>query len=329
MAEIEEAYEVIREINNGNGVDIETKNLRRKNYRASSSHGLEGVDWMQWKGRVKMDHAVAAGHSFGAATVTDMLRHDKRFDWVSQGIIYDIWGAGTRPVDSDEHKITAPILAINSEAFTYWSKNYELVESLVEEAGDYPSWLLTVRGTIHVNQSDFSILYPNVCSLALKMTANPRRALDINVNASLEFLRMVMPGIPERLCETFPTEGFLRGEEKPLETIPSAEQHRPRDEQWTGGRLSIPHEFMWRVMPGAARKAKRAKAKAEGQDGVSAEVWVHKRPDEETIEKYSVRTRRIRVGAGNPASKVKPQCVPSNKRHTSKHSQPGLENGKP
>lgn len=92
LAEIEEAYEVIREINEGRGESIATKNLRRKHYRGSSSQGLDGMDWSQWMGRVQMNHVVAAGHSFGGATVTDMLRHENRFNWVSQGIIYDIWG---------------------------------------------------------------------------------------------------------------------------------------------------------------------------------------------------------------------------------------------
>lgn len=92
LAEIEEAYEVFRQINDGSGNQVAARNLRRKNLKASSSHGLDGVDWVQWKGRTKMEHVVAAGHSFGAATVTDMLRNRSRFDWVSQGIIYDIWG---------------------------------------------------------------------------------------------------------------------------------------------------------------------------------------------------------------------------------------------
>lgn len=92
MAEIEEAYEVIRLLNNGNGLDLAANNLRRRNLKASSSHGLDGIHWPQWKGRIQMDHVVAAGHSFGAATVTDIMRNPRRFDWISQGIIYDIWG---------------------------------------------------------------------------------------------------------------------------------------------------------------------------------------------------------------------------------------------
>ncbi|KAL1304910.1 hypothetical protein AAFC00_003827 [Neodothiora populina] len=290
LAEIEEAYEILRTINSGKGADVATKNLRRKNYMASSSRGLDGVDWTQWKDRVQMNNAVAAGHSFGAATVTDILRHRKRFEWVAQGIIYDIWGEGTRPPSEMDDRIQSPVLAINSEAFTYWSKNYKLVESLIDEASPYPSWLMTVRGTVHVNQSDFSLLYPHVCSAALKMTANPERAIDVNVNASLEFLKMVMPGLPDRMIEAFPQEGILTEEEAPLELIPTAEKHMP-DEKWIAGRLSIPHEFWWRITPGFARKMAKARVRQEGGT-LGEEVWLHKRPDDETIKEFTLKVRR-------------------------------------
>lgn len=220
-------------------------------------------------------------------------------------------------MSAKEHTITAPVLAINSEAFTYWSKNFKLVESLIEEASPSPAWLLTVRGTIHVNQSDFSILFPNVCSLVLKMTADPQRALDININASLEFLKMVMPGIPERIAAVFPREGILSKEEAPLEEIPEIMQHRPQNEKWTGGRLSIPHEFWWRITPSLARKAARKKVTAGG--GLPGEeVWVHKRPSDEVMEKYSTNDRGESQGRGNTCSNAKPQSVPHNKGQANK-----------
>jgi len=92
LAEIEEAYKVMNIINSGRGEEIVAKNMRQKGYKASSTHGLEGIDWSSWKDRVDTEYVVAAGHSFGAATVVDMLRHPERFKWVAQGIIYDIWG---------------------------------------------------------------------------------------------------------------------------------------------------------------------------------------------------------------------------------------------
>jgi len=92
MAEIEEARRVIDSINEGNGLAVAQDNLRRKGYKGSSSHGLEGVDWARWTDSIEMKNTTALGHSFGAATCVEMLRHNDRFDWITQGIIFDIWG---------------------------------------------------------------------------------------------------------------------------------------------------------------------------------------------------------------------------------------------
>ncbi len=32
------------------------------------------------------------GHSFGATTTIEVLRSNERFRFVTQGIVYDIWG---------------------------------------------------------------------------------------------------------------------------------------------------------------------------------------------------------------------------------------------
>ncbi|KAG9737321.1 hypothetical protein KCU59_g9506, partial [Aureobasidium melanogenum] len=285
-AEIEEAYRVINIINSGKGEEIAAQNMRQEGYKASSTHGLDGIDWASWTGRVNTQYVIAAGHSFGAATVVDMLRHEKRFHWVAQGIIYDIWGSGTRPAAEEDQKIQAPLLAINSEAFTYWPSNFDLVSNLVEEAHPCPAWLLTVRATIHVSQSDFSLLYPNVCSILLKASANPERALDINVNASLEFLHMVMPSIPSRIKKAFPNEELLLKETHHLEDIAQVDMHKPKDEKWMAARLRIPHEFTWRVAPGLARKLARKRI-SEGGGSPDDEIWLHCKPVEGTVEKYN------------------------------------------
>ena len=158
MAEIEEAYRVLHVIASGKGEEIATHNLRRKGFKGASSFGLEGIDWSSWKDRIRLDHVTACGHSFGAATVVDMLRDTERFPYYTQGIIYDIWGAGTRPPSEErpDHRIKVPLLAINSEAFTYWPTNFEKVDELVQGAHagpqEAPAWLMTVRGTVHVSQ---------------------------------------------------------------------------------------------------------------------------------------------------------------------------------
>ena len=125
LAEVEEAYQVIRAIATGAGATVAERNLRRKGGIGASSRGLEGVDWQAWKGRVNTSHATMLGHSFGAVTTVEILRHGDRFSWVSQGIIYDIWGMGVKnPMEG--HHINAPILGINSEAFSYWDDNFRL-----------------------------------------------------------------------------------------------------------------------------------------------------------------------------------------------------------
>jgi platelet-activating factor acetylhydrolase len=125
-----------------------------------------------------------AGHSFGAATIVEVLRNTDRFENVQAGIIYDIWGAPIKPPEDDPaHRIHIPILGINSEAFMYWQANFDAVMSLMNEAKEQeaPAVLCTVRGSVHISQSDFSILYKNITSFFFKATVNPQRAIDLNI----------------------------------------------------------------------------------------------------------------------------------------------------
>lgn len=290
MAELEEAYSIMRSIHAGKGQTIASKNLRKKGYKGASRHGLEGIDWSRWQNRFHLDHVTACGHSFGAATCVEMLRHDDRFNYLSQGIIYDIWGAGTRPPDEEapNHRIHAPIIAINSEAFTYWPSNFQLVQELVKEAESEPKpcpgWLMTLRGTIHVSQSDFSLLYPNLCSILLKQLANPKRALDLNINASLEFLSKVLPQELAQVSRAYKNEGLLESETSPLERIDSALMHRPK-EKYVAAKLRIRHEWIYRISPQAARKLKRWENEKKGRaEEKGDEVWLHWKPSRERME---------------------------------------------
>lgn len=291
MAELQEAYGVMTEIVGGNGKMIADRNLRKKGYKGSSRHGLDGIDWSRWKDRVRLDHVTICGHSFGAATAVEILRHNDRFNYVSQGIIYDIWGAGTRPVEDDKHRISAPLIAINSEAFTYWPSNFKLVESIVKETQDEPepcpAWLMTLRGTVHVSQSDFSLLYPNVCSIFLKMVANPRRALDLNINASLEFLSHVLPKELAQVSRAYKNEEFLETELSHLERIPSEAMHRPKKEKYLAARLQIRHEWIYRISPKLFRSLKRWKMKRQGHPPQpNDEIWLHSKPREHVVDHF-------------------------------------------
>jgi platelet-activating factor acetylhydrolase len=95
LAEISEAYKVVRRICQGRGQSVADKNLRRKGGIGASSRGLDGVDWNDWTDRVHLDNVTMLGHSFGAATTVEALRSPRGFDYIGQGIIYDIWAYET------------------------------------------------------------------------------------------------------------------------------------------------------------------------------------------------------------------------------------------
>jgi platelet-activating factor acetylhydrolase len=171
-------------------------------------------------------------------------------------------------------------LAINSEAFMYWKSNFDTLEKLANEAksSGQPAWVLTVRGTIHISQSDFSILYPGICSLFLRMTADPKRALDISISASLEFLRLVMPDRSEITTRTMESEELLKVEM--LEDIPT--DHRPED-KYIAMKLNIPLNLTARLMPGVIRKLKRMKGpNVEPSD----EIWMHLSTSKEELDAW-------------------------------------------
>jgi platelet-activating factor acetylhydrolase len=298
MAEIEEAYHVMCEIEKGNGQLIADRNLRCEGYKAASRHGLQSIRWSRWKGSFKTTDVTICGHSFGAATSVEILRHDDRFNFVTQGIIYDIWGAGTKsPNDeSPEHRIQKPIIAINSEAFTYWPSNFDLVRSLIEEAqsepGPAPAWLMTLRGTVHVSQSDFSLLYPQLCSLLLKAVANPRRALDLNIGASLEFLNYVLPEDLAQANRSRKNENLLDSGINPLSRIPSFQMAKP-EEKNTALKLEIRHEWLYRISPRLFQRYTRWENERRGREPQGFdEFWLHHKPGQHLLEGY--------FGSGQP-----------------------------
>ncbi|KAK8229164.1 platelet-activating factor acetylhydrolase, isoform II-domain-containing protein [Phyllosticta capitalensis] len=306
LAEIEEAHHVLCLIASGRGEEVAAANLRRKGYVGASSRGLDGVDWAAWRGAFDAtDGVTVAGHSFGAATTVEVLRSVGRFGWCKQGIVYDIWGAAVAPVEEEGGEY-GDAERNASEAFTYWPTNFATASSLIAEAQRHgaPAYLLTLRGTVHISQTDFSILYPRVCAWALKATADPTRAMDVNVGASLAFLARVLP---RRLSAVFEPAGEMEGVlDAPLLTsVPS--ERRP-GERWVAARLRVPNEFRERVVPRLVGKVKRAfgrvaeevKEEVEGGtkengDGTALdEVWMHMKSDEEEVRAWRERAQRER-----------------------------------
>jgi platelet-activating factor acetylhydrolase len=306
LAEIEEAYHIMTLIKNGEGEKIASANLRNQQDGAvgGSSRGLRGINWAAWKDRFHLQQVTMLGHSFGGATTVEVLRHKGRFQYIGQGIIYDIWGAAIQPPEEEPgHRIHTPWLGINSEAFMYWPDNFKSIMSLCREAKEQNQivWLMTVRGSVHISQSDFSVLYPRLSSLLLKMTVNPRRAIDLNVNASLEFLKTVMPARMSQMNRGT-NEHLLQV--STLDKLPSL--HRP-EKRWTAVRLRIPHELRIRLTPHWVRRYTRRKAQRErnlprdltgkplkGLEDleIGEEVWMHVAPTAEELERWGLEPKR-------------------------------------
>jgi len=226
--------------------------------------------------------------------------HD-RFPFIGQGILYDPWGAAIQPVEMEpKYKIDAPILCINSEAFMYWPDNFKMLLSLCKEAkeNNQLAWMLTVRGSVHISQSDFSILYPKISSILLKMTVNPRRAIDLNINASLEFLKIVMPA---RISAMNRGDNEHLLEVAVLDELPK--EHMPT-EKWTALRLHIPHELKLRLTPRIVRQHEWKKAKRRAPRDPSGkplvgledialgnETFMHAAPTTEELRRHGLEPR--------------------------------------
>lgn len=192
-AEVQEAYKVLTMLCRGEGSLVAAANLR-------PLENTQDYNWAGFKDRFHLDHVTMIGHSFGAATATHILREISDYPYISQGIIYDIWGGPVRERDDEAGiQVQTPILGINSEAFTSWPPNFTVAQNVIREALDQDllAWLLTVRGSVHINQSDFCILFPHITRGVFKATIDPVHAIDLNMDASLDFLtRTLAPKLP-------------------------------------------------------------------------------------------------------------------------------------
>ena len=286
LAEIEEVFELVQAINDGKGEYLARTNLRSAGAMGASSLGLDGIDWHAWKDRIDIDQVTMLGHSFGAATAIEILRNTDRFRWVKQGIIYDIWGAPVKSASDPQHRICLPLLGINSEAFMYWEENLDTVKSLCREAEEQGalSWLMTIRGTVHLSQSDFCVLYPRLAAVWLKQTMKPQRALDLNVSASLEFLSRVMPRPLAPFHRSLNNQEMLK--QPCISDLPT--EHKPV-EKYMAARLKLEHELRGRFVP----KIRRQLKKVGGLGGDNHEAWMHIAPTPDTLQNWD-RARGVR-----------------------------------
>ncbi|KAK3329726.1 platelet-activating factor acetylhydrolase, isoform II-domain-containing protein [Apodospora peruviana] len=300
LAEIEEAYFALGLMQDGQGDRIAEENLRKKGNVGSSSKGLNGIDWEEWKGRLYLDSVTLMGHSFGGATTVQALRLEERFSWVSQGILADAWGPAM-PESNGHRRVQKPVLSIGSEAFMYWKDNHKRVEQICREARAAGAlcWMTTIRGSTHLSQTDFAVLYPNWMSLLMKTIVNPRRAIYLTVHSALEFLKITLPPQQTRFNQAWADEELLKFNS----TVDDSEtevsfDHQP-DDKWVAARLKIPNEFSlrlrnwfrWRrnVNPIVPRDASGKPLAGLLNWGAGKEIWVHLSPDKADLHTQEAR----------------------------------------
>ena len=274
-AEIDEVHFLMTEICAGRGEELKDLNVRIEGTPGASTMGLKFVDFTMWKDRFHTTNVSLIGHSFGSATAVDMLRSRKMFPYFTQGVMYDIWGMPV-PEATEERTIKVPVLEINSEAFMYWQNNFDVAERLAKEAqsAGKDAWLISVRGNVHISSSDFCVLYPRIAGWIMKMTMDPVRAIDIHVDATLDFLdRTLKLDGEQAFRRNLPKKKFL--DVKVIREMPT--EHKP-EAKWTAVRLRIDHEGRKRLRPKARQKYWENLMK-EGAD----EVWVHMAPEQEKL----------------------------------------------
>ena len=171
-----------------------------------------------------------AGHSAGGATVVEVLRalrdgseNDSGSDRARYpfklGILLDPWSSPLPPPDeayippdfnAPHHppdnggpgsiprgRLNVPVLALNSTMFSNWDDVSPYTKALVEEAAMHSGKgvSLEIKGSIHLSQTDFPLLFNSILLFnplsALKTSAS--RCMDLNIKATMEFLREVLP----------------------------------------------------------------------------------------------------------------------------------------
>ncbi|KAK4105394.1 hypothetical protein N658DRAFT_411115, partial [Parathielavia hyrcaniae] len=288
LAEIDEAFRALGLINSGKGSEVYRDNLRKRGNVGSSSKGLEGIDWEDWAGRLDLANVTIMGHSFGGATAVQALRSEK-LPWITQGVLLDPWGPAT-PECPEQRSVHKPVLSVGSEAFMHWGENFECVKRVCDEAraAGTLSWMMTIRGSTHLSQTDFAILYPNWMSLVIKTIVDPQRAISLTVHSVLEFLNLTLPRAQTRFTRAWAGEQLL-SRANPVAKVES--DHRP-DDKWVAARLKIPNEFSTRLR-GVLGWGRRSEGLAS-QD-VSDEIWCHQSPDKEAVEQYMRRHSRLSI----------------------------------
>ena len=297
MEEIKEAFYILELINSGKGEEVAAKNLRKKGNIGSSSMGLIGINWNEWKDRMFLENVTIMGHSFGGATTVQLCR-DESLTWLGQGVALDPWGQGIP--EAGEKKVNKPIMSISSEAFMHWKSNFDRVVEFCQEAreSDQLCWMLTIVGSTHLAQSDFAVLYPHWLALFMKSMVHPLRAFYLTLSASLEFLNVTLP--PEQTkYNVWVNEKLLHTKEPSSDPEDALKDDHAPDDKWVALRLKIDGEYrvrfkaaairFWRVM--SCRKVEDEVNLGAGLTdfGEEDELWTHLSPPRHLLDHHLFR----------------------------------------
>ena len=74
-----------------------------------------------------------------------------------------------------------------------WQDNYRALPPLLKESRESSSFakVFYLKGSAHLSQSDFQLLFPNLCRRYFHAKADAARNMEVNVRGSLEFLRRI------------------------------------------------------------------------------------------------------------------------------------------
>ncbi|PLB51646.1 PAF acetylhydrolase [Aspergillus steynii IBT 23096] len=221
--EMEETYQVLKAINEGNGSDI---------FSASSRN--EGEDLESWKGRLDLDRLTVGGHSFGATLALRTLKGAPSEQFPARGAIVLDPGKSSGPLN---HDVDVPTLIVHSDS---WSRKLTiftgrphfdvvkaLVEGIIQRGKD--AWFMTSVGTSHPSVTDAPLIEPLLLSWTTGATIDVKEGVQQYVQTSLEFLKYLQDeqkrGILQETVSHPEYDQDIRDEKRRREQHPDVERY--------------------------------------------------------------------------------------------------------
>lgn len=188
QVEMEETYQILKAINDGQGEEIFKLNSR-----------MEGEDLSAWKGRLDLDRLVVGGHSFGATLALRTLKGAPSEKFPAKGAIMLDPGKASGPLNTE---VDVPILVVHSDS---WSRkitiftgrpHFDVVKNLVQDVikRGKDAWFMTSVGTSHPSVTDAPLIQPVLMGWATGATIDGKEGVQQYVQTSLEFLEYMRTG---------------------------------------------------------------------------------------------------------------------------------------